>query len=905
MIEIKIIFGENFIAMKRYLFLLISLMSISCFVNAQFVIIDSIIPAHCYNSDGKVIITISGGQSPYSVMCNFYPNDSITGIDSTLTIENLYSGFYGTITIYDANSQSMQYNFYLPSPTNPQVVIDSIVNPTCYNTCNGKIFASGTGGTPPYSIGFGQYYPYYKSLTEFDNLCENNYTVQISDACGNSNSSNVYLSAPTHHYLNVDVRTDISSCTSSDGSIYVTDENGDTTLTYVWSNAATTDTVFNLSPGIYSVTVTDTVGCKSYYNNFNLNIPGSSISINEVQPLCYGQSNGKLTVSELLPPTGMNTPYIYIWNGTIGGDSLSGIPAGDYNIEVYDSTSGCSIFTSYTLGQPDSLNILADKYNLYCYGDSASGQVNINQFGGGIGYGYTALWNHDTLTSGYFYYNFYQLSAGVDTFTVTDGNGCRLDKIFNITRPDSFYAHLNKYDVSCHGLNDGHVTVRGFGGTPQYKYFIDTLNYSVGYNQQFIDSIVLQLPVGLHKIYTTDYNNCLIDTFHLEILDPVKLVIDTVGIINPTCINNNGSISFDAAGGILPYNYLLDGTTASSNNQGLAEASYQIEVKDANGCIADSTVQLVKLSQLPVIKGIVYYNSQALDSTEIYLFKADQHGASQMDTTAWLQGPNFEFNGLMPNHYFLKANYLASAFPILNTYYNQHLYWTDVDTINVGCNDTISVSLNMLSLPDTTGVCNLSGTVMFTSSKMSKAVSEPVPGAEITVEQVPGPVVIKMTQTDSSGVYTMNNLPEMSNCNLRVDIPGLPLLSTYTNLFLDAANPSLTNLNFLVDTASGGGIYVDTALFISPYSKENAFLSVFPNPFNVNTEIQISVQSSKQMSIQVFDEKGTLMFSTKSQKIESGTYRYTINRSKLNGSGVYFTVVHLDNLTYIKKMVCN
>jgi hypothetical protein len=48
--------------------------------------------------------------------------------------------------------------------------------------------------------------------------------------------------------------------------------------------------------------------------------------------------------------------------------------------------------------------------------------------------------------------------------------------------------------------------------------------------------------------------------------------------------------------------------------------------------------------------------------------------------------------------------------------------------------------------------------------------SEPVPGAEITVEQVPGPYVVKVT-TDKNGEFTVSKAPSSSEVTLTITPP--------------------------------------------------------------------------------------------------------------------------------------
>ncbi len=888
-----------------HILFLVAFTFISFFAKAQFTVNDSIVPAYCFNNDGKVLISISGGQEPYTVLYQFSPYDSIAGIYSTdtLAIENLSSGFSGTIVIYDANNTQMTYNFNLPYLSSPNASIDSIFDPTCNGICNGKVFISGYNGTPPYNIGISNQGPaaFLKSTNEFDNLCGGYYNVYISDACGISNSSNFYINTPLTAGLYVDIRNNITNCTSNDGSIYAGVESSDTTYTFLWSNSQTTDTIYNIGPGIYGVTVTNSAGC-SESRTYEFNISGSYATVTDLQqPLCYGQSNGILTVTGILPPQDMNPPYTYFWNQVEGTDTINNAHAGDYTIEVHDPVSGCSVFATYTLYQPDSIYLTNEFNNNNCWGDS-TGWVSIYSVMGGT-YPYVYLWNNDTIYDQY-NLNFYNLPMGTDTFTVIDANGCHYNKIFNITQPDSFYTHLTKFDVSCFGFNDGHTIIHSYGGTPEYHYFIDTLNYDNAYNQFYMDSISLSLSIGQHRIYSIDYNYCRIDSFDLEILEPTKLVVDTVGIVNPTCLNNDGSIYFDGNGGTLPYTFLINSNNASNNNTGLPGSQYLVEVTDANGCISDSTVSLVRLSQPPVIKGTVLFNSQLIDSSKVILLVPGQFGAAQMDTLTFSQGSAFNFANLTPGEYFLKAVYFGQSQNALSTYYNDKLYWSDADTIHANCDDTLTADINLASLPTTSGSCDISGYVRFVYNYGTKAASEPVPGAEIAVEQVPGPTTIKMALTDSTGFYNLSDLPDLPNCNLRVDIPGFPMLSTYTGLSLSAgSNDSLGNMNFIVDTTLFGGIMVDSALWANPLINNTAKVTISPNPFSTQANIDIYINNDEKANIKVISLQGNTIYTFTPQYLQKGKNVLTLQKSQVPVSGAYYLIIQTSKYTYVKKFI--
>ncbi len=67
---------------------------------------------------------------------------------------------------------------------------------------------------------------------------------------------------PSILYPNPTTINDESCPGASDGSIDITVSDGIPPYTYMWSNGATTEDITGLSPGMYSLTVTDAIGCE-------------------------------------------------------------------------------------------------------------------------------------------------------------------------------------------------------------------------------------------------------------------------------------------------------------------------------------------------------------------------------------------------------------------------------------------------------------------------------------------------------------------------------------------------------------------------------------------------------------------------------------------------------------------
>jgi gliding motility-associated-like protein len=144
-------------------------------------------------------------------------------------------------------------------------------------------------------------------------------------------------------------------------------------------------------------------------------------------------------------------------------------------------------------------------------------------------------------------------------------------------------------NIACHGAATGIIVVNAAGGTPAYTYAMDGSTYGTL-------NIFAGLTAGTHVANVKDANGCVY-TDTITLTQPTAIHDDSVSMIKPLCNGaSNGSITVYASGGVTPYTYAL-GTGAYGSSHtftGLATGTYTLHVKDANGCIKDTTVSLLQ-----------------------------------------------------------------------------------------------------------------------------------------------------------------------------------------------------------------------------------------------------------------------------------------------------------------------
>ncbi|ARN79223.1 hypothetical protein BST97_15205 [Nonlabens spongiae] len=250
----------------------------------------------------------------------------------------------------------------LAAPTcNLSASITSLTNVNCNGDSTGSLTVTASSGTANYNYSWTRNGSSYTSVSgsssnsnTISNLPAGVYEVTVEDSNGCTDTTSATITQPTALSATITSQFNVTCNGGNDGRITISPSGGTSPYSYEWNDSQTTATASGLAAGVYSVTVTDALGCQTTANNITVTEPMAlSATASGTNPTTPGGIDGTVTASV----TGGTGPFTYLWNIGATTETITGLAAGTYTVTVRDRNNCLAADSSVTLTDPKEFSI--------------------------------------------------------------------------------------------------------------------------------------------------------------------------------------------------------------------------------------------------------------------------------------------------------------------------------------------------------------------------------------------------------------------------------------------------------------------------------------------------------------------------------------------------------------------
>ncbi|CAM1358474.1 conserved exported hypothetical protein [Tenacibaculum sediminilitoris] len=523
--------------------------------------------------------------------------------------------------------EKYSYDFQIKSP--PKVVFSAskVKNETCYNSKDGEIKITGSGGSGSfyYSLNNGSTWSSstFSGQITISGLSPANYVVRIKDTKGcidkNKTSQSITISGKSKiiHTLPSNAVTHPSAVGSTDASIKINSVSGGTPFSNYYNytvllNGSTTNTksgrayvsgfvIPNLPAGTHKIRYTDKNNCTQEYTLPKIINPQPiALSVSSVKPNCY-QGRGRINVTSI--EGGYPNYTVILKRGSTVLSTLTGITnstsfnieAGNYTVLVKDTRQGSLEKSIAVIEQSEvAISRVSLTTPIKCKGGNAS--VSVTAIGGKSNTYQYAVYK----SSGILWQNSNVFSLPANTtgyrFIVRDKNitTCRskVSSSIIITEPlpieiiSSSVKHNNVFEGA-----SGEILLVINGGTPSY-----TVTWKKKNDTSFskTGNPATGLRAGFYTAIVKDKNGCEITSNEIEVRENPQLLASLTISKTINCKGEVGSLVVNSSGGSNSYSYkwfrggteLIGKTTNQLTN--ISKGNYSVTINDGFTTISKS-----------------------------------------------------------------------------------------------------------------------------------------------------------------------------------------------------------------------------------------------------------------------------------------------------------------------------
>lgn len=291
-------------------------------------------------TDGSVQATVTGGRTPYQYLWNNFA--------STSSMNGLTGGKYAVL-VTDSSSCKVIDSIFITEPTAFSIT-GVVTNVNCGADTTGAIDVTVSGATAPYTY----VWSHGPTVQDVSGLTAGQYAVTVTDANGCTSVGLFTVTQQVSLTTNLSVYNPVCN-SGSNGFAAIQVGGGLAPYKFTWNTTPPQNgsIATNLSAGVYTCTVSDSLNCSVVVTATLVDPTPISIVVKGTEAKCYNTATGIVDVDA----TGGTPPYVYELNGVIQvSDTFFNVAPGNYIVAVRDA-NGCENTQTFIITSPSQVTV--------------------------------------------------------------------------------------------------------------------------------------------------------------------------------------------------------------------------------------------------------------------------------------------------------------------------------------------------------------------------------------------------------------------------------------------------------------------------------------------------------------------------------------------------------------------